>query len=193
LIWVMFFVNFFILNIMIWLPKRITMMGYSLTRSLLLTALMPLGVCLSTIIVGQVAAKLGYKNALVLLYAATGLFLFLLSVKTNSVIFGICVFCFGTAGALQNLMFPFASANYPLSVRATGAGMGACMTRFGGVVSPIVVGMLVAAGTSPIGIYRFLMIPVGMGVVAALLTKRPKFDVHDLALTGKRAARGKPA
>ncbi len=177
IIWIMFFVNIFVLAaVLVWLPKIITMMGYSLKNSLLLLSLMMAGSCIITVPAGRMAAKMGYKKTLAIFYVGSGLFLFLLSLKTNVVIFAICMFCFGFAGVLQNLTYPFASANYPLSVRATGMGMGAAMTRLGGAVSPIIVGMLVGAGMTPAGIYRFLLIPIAIGVVASLLARQPKFD-----------------
>jgi len=189
IIWIMFFVNMFVgAAFMVWIPKIINMMGYSLKNSLLLTSLFYSGVCLLTIPAGRMAARMGYKKTLAILYAVTCIFLVILSLRTNVVIFAICLFGFGFAGAIQNLTYPFASANYPLSVRATGAGMGASMTRFGGAVSPIIVGMLVGAGTTPVGIYRFLVIPMAIGFVAATLARRPKFDVQDSMIGKEKVA-----
>ena len=128
------------------------------------------------ILAGKIAEKIGYKNSLFLYYVINGVFLFLVTVKTSTLMFAVTLFLFGFTLMPQGLLYPFATANYPIAIRATGLGLGAGVTRLGGAVAPIIVGVLIAQGIAPIGILRLLLIPVVFGAVAALLTRKAAFD-----------------
>jgi len=177
LIWVMFFANMFVIaSFQIWLPKLITMMNYSLTNALLLTALMLIGAIVGSVLAGYIATKAGYKKTLIIFYILTGVFLLLLTLKTSLTIFAIILFFYGCSNIMQNLMYPFTTTVYPISVRATGLGMGASMTRVGGALAPIVVGFVVAAGMGAVSVFYLMTIPVVLGLCAAILIRKPKFD-----------------
>lgn len=177
LIWVMFFVNMFIIStFLVWLPKLVTMMGYSIKTALILSSTVYAGTILGTIVAGKFADKIGYKKTLMGAYALNGLFLLLMSLKSSPIVFGICLFFYGFTCIMQNMMYPFASANYPLSIRTTGMGVGASVTRFGGFLAPVIVGIFIAQGMTPVGVFRFLLIPIVVGIVASSLTRKPKFD-----------------
>lgn len=177
LIWVMFFANMFIIStFLVWFPKIVTLMGYDLKSALLLNTIYFLGSCLGFILAGKIAEKIGYKKTIFMYYILNGFFLFLVTVKTSTVMFGITLFLFGFTLMMQGMLYPFAATNYPLSVRATGLGLGAGITRLGGAVAPILVGVLIAQGMTPVGVLRIILIPVAFGAVAAALTKKPSFD-----------------
>jgi AAHS family benzoate transporter-like MFS transporter len=177
LIWIMFFVNMFIIStFLVWFPKIVTLMGYDLKSALLLNTIYFLGSCLGFILAGKIAEKIGYKKTIFIYYLLNGFFLFLVTVKTSTVVFGATLFLFGFTLMMQGLLYPFASTNYPLAVRATGLGLGAGVTRLGGAVAPILVGILIAQGMTPVGVLRIILIPVVFGAVAAALTKKPSFD-----------------
>lgn len=177
LIWVMFFVNMFIIStFLVWFPKIVTLMGYDLKSALLLNTIYFLGSCLGFILAGKIAEKIGYKKTIFMYYLLNGLFLFLITIKTSTFVFGAMLFLFGFTLMMQGLLYPFTSTNYPLAVRATGLGLGAGVTRLGGAVAPILVGIFITQGMTPVGILRFLLIPVAVGAVAAALTKKASFD-----------------
>jgi fucose permease len=54
--------------------------------------------------------------------------------------------------------------------------MGASMTRVGGALAPIVVGFVVAAGMGAVSVFYLMTIPVVLGLCAAILIRKPKFD-----------------
>ncbi|WP_338825344.1 4-hydroxybenzoate transporter PcaK [Moorella humiferrea] len=177
LIWTLFFINMFVLQVfMIWFPKLAMNMGYSFSSALILSTTMWTGYFIGTLIAGKVADKLGYKITIAACYALAALFVVLMSFKTNILVFGILLFCMGASNCVQNLTYPFASANYPISVRATGMGTGAAATRLGGAFAPIVIGLFVGQGMTTLMIFRLLVIPLAIGIVAAMLTNKPKFE-----------------
>jgi len=178
LIWIMFFINLFILvGMMVWLPQLGVLMGFTLTNALIIASLFAFGQIVGGIISGYIANRFGYKKAFIFVYSTTAVLLFVLTLVKSLALFMLLVFLVGCASPFQGLMYPFTAANYPMSVRATGMGMGSSMTRFGAAVSPIVIGYLVGFGFTPIGIFRFLMIPAIIGVICILLTKPARFDV----------------
>ncbi|MDQ7093598.1 MFS transporter [Desulfosporosinus sp. PR] len=177
LIWIMFFVNMFIISSMlVWLPKIITLMGYSLNSALLLNALLYLGLILGGILSGKVAQKIGYKKSLVFYYIVNAVFIFLMTIKSTTIVFGVLLFLLGFTLCAQTLIYPFASANYPMSARGTGLGFGAGVTRLGGALSPIVIGIFVAQGMTPVGIFRFLLIPGIVGLAASAMTRKAAYE-----------------
>jgi AAHS family benzoate transporter-like MFS transporter len=177
LIWVMFFVNMFIISaLLVWLPKVITLMGYDLSSALLLNSLLYLGLICGGIVSGKVVQKIGYKKALIFYYIVNALFIFLMTIKSSTVVFACLLFLMGFTLVAQNFVYPFTAANYPMAIRGTGLGFGAGVTRLGGALSPIVIGIFVAQGMTPVGIYRFLLIPAIVGVVASALTRKAIYD-----------------
>jgi AAHS family benzoate transporter-like MFS transporter len=177
LIWVMFFVNMFIISsLLVWLPKIITLMGYSLNSALLLNALLYLGLIIGGIVSGKVAQSVGYKKSMVFYYIVNAIFILLLTIKSSTLIFGVLLFLMGFTLCAQTLIYPFTSANYPMSVRTTGLGFGAGVTRLGGALSPIVIGIFVAQGMTPVGIFRFLLIPAIVGLAASALTRKAIYE-----------------
>ncbi|WP_242954703.1 MFS transporter [Desulfitobacterium chlororespirans] len=177
LIWIMFFVNMCIIStFLVWFPKIVTLMGYELKSALLLNTIYFLGSCCGFILAGKVAEKIGYKYTILTYYILNGIFLFLVTIKTSTFIFGVILFLFGFTLMMQGMLYPFTAANYPLAVRATGLGIGASVTRLGGAIAPIVIGILIAQGMTPVGVLRILLIPVVLGAVAAALTRKPGFE-----------------
>lgn len=177
LIWIMFFVNMFIISsLLVWLPKIITLMGYSLKSALLLNALLYLGLILGGIVSGKVAQRIGYKKSMVFYYIVNAIFIVLMTIKSTTIVFGVLLFMLGFTLCAQTLIYPFTSANYPMSVRGTGLGFGAGVTRLGGALSPIVIGIFVAQGMTPVGIFRFLLIPAVVGLAASALTRKAAYD-----------------
>jgi len=151
-------------------------MGYSLNSALLLNALLYLGLILGGIVSGKVAQKVGYKKSMIFYYIVNAVFILLMTIKSTTIVFGVLLFLLGFTLCAQTLIYPFTSANYPMTVRGTGLGFGASVTRLGGALSPIVIGIFVAQGMTPVGIFCFLLIPAIVGLVASSLTRKAAYD-----------------
>ncbi|SHN75107.1 MFS transporter [Desulfitobacterium chlororespirans] len=177
LIWIMFFVNMFIISsLLVWLPKIITLMGYSLNSALLLNSLLYLGLIFGGIVSGKIAQRFGYKKTLIFYYIVNAGFILLMTIKSTTTVFAVLLFLLGFTLCAQSLIYPFTSANYPMTIRGTGLGFGAGVTRLGGALSPIVIGIFVAQGMTPVDIFRFLLIPALVGLAASALTRKAAYD-----------------
>lgn len=177
LIWIMFFVNMFLMfSFLTWLPKLITLLGYSLTNSLLLTSAFTLGTVVACPVVGKISDTIGYKKAFMGLYMLTALALILLTVRVNIALFVIFLFILGFGFVFLSLTYPFVSTIYPISVRATGLGTGASIARIGSAVAPIVLGFLLQAKFSVNSIFYLMLIPVAIAFIAVSLTEKPQHE-----------------
>lgn len=175
LIWVMFFVNMFLMfSFLTWLPKLITLLGYSLRNSLLLSSVFAFGTFLAGPFVGTIANKFSYKRAFLCCYALAIVSLLLLTLHVPMGVFAVFLFMLGLAFIFLSLMYPFVAANYPIAVRATGLGTGASIARMGSALAPIVLGYMLQANWAVNQILLFLIIPAVVGIVAVLLTEKPR-------------------
>jgi AAHS family benzoate transporter-like MFS transporter len=175
LIWVMFFVNMFVgYAFQIWLPKLITMMGYSLSNALILTTITYVGMFVGTAIASAVANKIGYKKTFIGCYVLTAIFMYSFTIKSNFTVFAILLFLYGTVNVMQCIIYAYTASNYPLSVRTTAMGAGATVTRLGSAISPILLGILIGGGMQPTGIFKMLVVPLAIGAIAVSLTRKAK-------------------
>ncbi len=150
----------------IWLPQVMNQNGYALGSSLTFSIVLNLGTLIGTILWAATVDKIGFKVLMPIIYVAGSLSLFCMGIKANLIILYMFVGLIGMfAFAAHSLMNSFASQYYPGEIRTTGVGLANATGRIGGMLGPIVGGMLLTANVSITTWFLAFAIP---GVVASL-------------------------
>lgn len=148
---VMFWVAFFSCLLMVyglntWLPKLMLGAGYGINSSLGFLVTLQGGAIVGTIIIARLCDKYGSKKMLVPMYASGAIALFLLGFggPTMYIYFLVAVAGAATIGA-QNIVQAYVSQYYPPLIRSTALGMASGIGRFGGMMGPLLGGILLDA------------------------------------------------
>ncbi|HHO8472700.1 TPA: MFS transporter [Klebsiella pneumoniae] len=150
----------------IWLPQVMNQNGYALGSSLTFSIVLNLGTLIGTILWAVAVDKVGFKVLMPVIYVAGSVSLFCMGVKANLIVLYLFVGLIGMfAFAAHSLMNSFASQYYPGEIRTTGVGLANATGRVGGMLGPIVGGMLLTANVSITVWFLAFAIP---GIVAAL-------------------------
>ena len=169
---VMLFVNYcFIYGFLVWLPKLMTLQGWSVSFSLWFALTYNFGFVLGIPVYGWAADKYGSKKVLIVGLVVTGVLMCLFSTLHNAVLMSFMLFITGAAQhGMQGAVSSYVSQSYPLSFRSTGMGFAWALGRFGGTMGPIVGGLLLTYKVSvPMNFVTFGCLPF-VSAIAVLLT-----------------------
>ena len=168
---VMFWVAFFSCLLMIyglstWLPKLMMNAGYGLNSSLLFLITLQGGAIVGSLLIGRLCDKYGFKKMLVPLYALGAISLILLGFGGNTIFIYVLVAIAGasTIGA-QNLIQAYVSEYYPPFIKSTALGTASGIGRMGGILGPVLGGLLLASNM-PVNL-NFIIFAIP-GLIAAL-------------------------
>lgn len=150
----------------IWLPQVMNQNGYALGSSLTFSIVLNIGTLIGTISWAVLVDKVGFKVLMPVIYTIGALSLFGMGVEANLLILYFFVGLIGMfAFSAHSLMNTFASQYYPAEIRTTGVGFANSTGRIGGMLGPIVGGMLLTANVSMTVWFLVFAIP---GIVAAI-------------------------
>lgn len=155
-----------------WLPKLMMETGYDLRSSLTFVMVLNAGAILGTIVFGRLTDKQGFKKILIPLYVFGAVALSAIGLKTNLWIAYILIAIVGAASiGLQNLLNAYVSQYYPAEIRSTAVGVYTAFGRIGGIVAPMLVGILLSMSLSPQMNLVVLSFSGVIGAIAILLVK----------------------
>ncbi|MDQ0495146.1 MFS transporter [Paenibacillus brasilensis] len=182
MLWILWFtVVFSYYGMFLWLPSMMFMKGFELVKSFEYVLIMTLAQLPGYFTAAYLIEKLGRKFVLIiyLLLTAVSAIWFGTSETAGMLLAaGICLsfFNLGAWGA----MYAYTPELYPTSVRSTGVGMAAAFGRIGGVIGPLVVGILVGQGIGLPAIFAIFFVAILIGAVAVGLlgteTKNQEID-----------------
>jgi MFS transporter, AAHS family, 4-hydroxybenzoate transporter len=155
-------IMYFLIN---WLPTLLHQIGLSLQSAILATALLNLGGITGCIVVGLAHRRFGAypTTAATFVLTAAAVAGLALSHGDVPVIMGSAFFAgFGNIGGQSSLAALVVSA-YPTVIRSTSMGWASTIGRIGSIVSPMIVGGLLAAGWQPREIYLVPVLPSLLG------------------------------
>lgn len=141
-----------------WLPQIMRDAGYSLASSLSLLLIMNAGAIFGLLLAGAVADRRGIRGSTVAWFAASALFLLLLSTKIdNTVLLHALVFATGLfVFSAQGLVYALVAHLFDERVRGTALGLASGVGRLGAIAGPAATGALVTTGlVYPFGFYVF--------------------------------------
>ncbi|WP_168582640.1 MFS transporter [Gephyromycinifex aptenodytis] len=153
-----------------WLPQIMRDAGYSLTSSLSLLLIMNAGAVAGLLLAGVVADRRGIRGSTVAWFAASALFLLLLSTRiANPVLLHAVVCVTGLfVFSAQGLVYALVAHLFEERVRGTALGMASGVGRLGAITGPAATGALASAGlVYPFGFYFF----GGVAVLAAIAVR----------------------
>jgi AAHS family 4-hydroxybenzoate transporter-like MFS transporter len=172
-LWCALFLSFTTLYFLInWIPKLASNAGLSMELALYSGMIFNLGAIVGIPIQGYLSSRYGLLKTVSGLMLATTLFLVVFGFfkGSNLLLFILFLLGFGVQGGFVGL-YAVAAGFYPTSIRTTGVGWSIGIGRLGGILGPLLGGLLVSFGLDMTGSLMIFALPV---LLAAVVTKRIK-------------------
>lgn len=174
-----------------WLPEIMGQNGYGKGYSLLFLLILNLGAILGGLIASRSADRLGPQRVVATTFtlAAVALVLLPLQLPFALLATGVAVAGVGTIGT-QVLIYGFVSNYYETVARAAGVAWCAGFGRLGGIVGPVIGGVLVGAGVGGSTAFTIFAGVALAGAVVTLLVPRRESEPFtvDAPLVGEPEA-----
>lgn len=181
LFWLMMMSNYiFIYGVLMWLPKLMTMLGWSINTSLFFTMTWNLGFLLGIPLFGWMQDTIGGKKSLQIGLVTLAVLVSLIGFLPNPYLLAVCLFLTGsTQHGLSGVAGSYIAQSYPTSFRATGTTWGYGLGRVGGTAGPLIGGMLLAMNL-PVGynLMFFALFPVFSAIVVSFTTDFFQKDIN---------------
>lgn len=168
-------------GITVWMPSLLLAKGYGLTKSYTYALMGNLATVVGGALAGFSADYFGRKKNLIFAYILSIITLVLVGVSQATwaiVTFAVLVQIFVTLG--QSGINPIQAETFPTEFRNTGVSWTQGFGRFGGLITPLLVGGLVQMGVSFSGIFYSFCIPAGISLIISVFiireTKGSKAD-----------------
>lgn len=155
-----------------WLPSLMMEVGYDLSSSLTLTAVMQVGAIIGTIVFGRLVDKVGFKKVLVPLFFFGAIALSLIGFTSSTwIVFALIAVIGAASVGLQNVSNAFVSQYYPGTMRSTAVGSTMAFGRVGGIVAPTFVGILLSLNFLPQFNFAAIASAAALGGIAMLFVQ----------------------
>ncbi len=183
MLWILWFtVVFSYYGMFLWLPTVMTMKGFSLVKSFEYVLIMTLAQLPGYFTAAYFIEKFGRKFVLVtyLVMTAVSAAWFGYSTSVGMLITAGIFLSFFNLGAWGGL-YAYSPELYPTKVRTTGVGLATAMGRVGGVIAPLLVGVLVSnkIGINMIFMMFFVVILIGAFAVFFLGKETKGMELMD--------------
>jgi AAHS family 4-hydroxybenzoate transporter-like MFS transporter len=168
-LWSALFLSFTTLYfLMNWIPKLASNAGLSMELAIYSGTIFNLGAIVGIPIQGYFSSKFGLKKTIGILLIITAIFLAIFGwFKGSNLILAILFLLgFGVQGSFVGL-YAVAARMYPTAFRTTGVGWAIGMGRLGGIIDPILGGLLVSLGLGMSESFMFFAIP---SILAGIIT-----------------------
>jgi len=163
LFWFMMMSSYiFIYGVLMWLPKLMTLKGYSIKSSLFFTMTWNLGFIIGIPLFGYLQDKIGGKRTLQCGWVVLAILVSVLGFLNSAVALTVVLFLTGACQhGVSGAAGSYVAQSYPTSFRGTGTTWGYGMGRIGGTAGPIIGGLLLAQKL-PVGynLLFFAMFPI---------------------------------
>ena len=191
LLWTAFFMNLLVLHVLsAWLPTLLKTGGLSAREALIAASAYHFGGILGGLALGAVMDRARPIGIMVLTYGL-GCLMVLGAACTAGSFYAFLPFAIAvgasTIGA-QVVLNAVAALAYPDANRATGVGWALGMGRWGSILGPASVGVLVGAGRTTRGVVLAVIVPMAVAALAmALQPERAARAVRSAAPSPERA------
>lgn len=181
LFWTVYFMNIFtIYGTNTWIPKLMMNAGHSIQDSLTIYLALFAGALVASPFLGHLADILGSKTVCVLCYLCGFGFILLLSAPMSLPLTILTVAMVGicTMGA-QNVTHAYVAQYFPPAVKSTMMGWGLSVGRFGGLLGPLVGGILLNFHATQFVSYLAFAVPCLVSALAiAIVQDRFAYSVR---------------
>jgi MFS family permease len=156
---------YFLMN---WIPKLATNAGLSMELAIYSGTIFNLGAIVGIPVQGYFSSRFGLKKSIgtLLLITAVLLGVFGLFSGSNLILVVLFFLGFGVQGSFVGL-YAVAARMYPTAFRSTGVGWAIGMGRLGGIIGPVLGGLLVGLGFGMAQSFIFFALP---SFIAGLIT-----------------------
>lgn len=162
-----------------WLPKIMLDAGHGISSSLSFNLVLAVGQMTGSIFGGYLVGVIGHRRVLVSMFLLGSISFVILAFSSNTLALYLLIALIGacTVGT-QNLVNPYISEFYPRDIRATGLSIAVGMGRIGGILAPIVIGLLLATNLDPQHAFVAFAIPSLFAAIAFMIVqeKYASFD-----------------
>ncbi|WP_310828796.1 MFS transporter [Paenibacillus pedocola] len=171
MLWILWFtVVFSYYGMFLWLPTVMVLKGFSLVKSFEYVLIMTLAQLPGYFTAAYFIEKFGRKFVLVIyLLLTAGSAAWFGNATTEGMLMaaGICL-SFFNLGAWGG-MYAYTPELYPTAIRSTGAGLATSFGRIGGILAPLLVGVLVGKSVGISSIFLLFFVTIVIGALAVLL------------------------
>ena len=170
MLWIVWFmVVFSYYGMFLWLPSVMVMKGFTLIKSFEYVLIMTLAQLPGYFSAAWLIEKAGRKFVLVtyLLGTAASALVFGSAESTTLLMVSGMLLSFFNLGA-WGALYAYSPEQYPAVIRGTGSGMAASAGRIGGILGPLLVGTLVAAGYEIGYIFGIFCVAIVIGVLSVV-------------------------
>lgn len=177
-----------------WLPQIMANNGYDKTYSLAFLLVLNLGAIVGGLFASLWADRAGAKRVVATTFVLAAGTLALLPLKLPLIVLllAVAVAGIGTIGT-QVLIYGLVSNYYPTRARAAGVAWCAGFGRIGGIVGPVVGGLLVGAGLGgTTAFYLFAAVAAGAAAVTLLVPRSHDEDEAERPLVAAPAGSPNP-
>jgi len=135
----------FIYGVLMWLPKLMTMKGYSVKGGLFFTMVWNLGFILGIPLFGWMGDKIGGKRTIQIGWVCLAILISILGFMNGYMALSVVLFLTGACQhGVSGAAGSYLAQSYPTSFRGTGTTWGYGAGRIGGTAGPIIGGFLLA-------------------------------------------------
>ena len=169
-LWLALFLCFATLYYLIsWIPKLASNAGLPLELAIYAGTVFNSGAVFGILVQGYLSTKFGLTKVVGNLLILSMLFLVGFGLFKGSAVLLVILFLlgFGVQGGFVGL-YAIAASLYTTQIRTTGVGWSIGLGRIGGIIGPVVGGILVAAGFTMVEGFSSFALPIGL---AGLLTR----------------------
>ncbi|MBY0216669.1 MFS transporter [Paenibacillus illinoisensis] len=174
MLWILWFtVIFSYYGMFLWLPSVVMAKGFTLVKSFQYVLIMTLAQLPGYFTAAYFIERYGRKFVLVVYLTLTAVSAIAFGLATTEAAIltaGICL-SFFNLGAWGGL-YAYSPELYPDSVRSTGVGLATSVGRIGGVLAPLMVGMLVQREVAISLIFTIFFVTILVGAAAVLFLGR---------------------
>ena len=170
MMWILWFsIVFSYYGMFLWLPSVMVLKGFTLIQSFQYVLIMTLAQLPGYFTAAWFIEKLGRKFVLVTYLFGTALsaYFFGNAETLTALMTAGCFLSFFNLGA-WGALYAYSPEQYPTVIRGTGTGMAASVGRIGGILGPLLVGGLLAKGTSIETIFLIFGISILIGMLSVL-------------------------
>ena len=156
---------YFLMN---WIPKLATNAGLSMELAIYSGTIFNLGAIVGIPVQGYFSSRFGLKKSIGTLLMITAVLLGIFGLFSGSNLILVVLFFlgFGVQGSFVGL-YAVAARMYPTAFRSTGVGWAIGMGRLGGIIGPVLGGLLVGLGFGMAQSFIFFALP---SFIAGLIT-----------------------
>lgn len=152
-----------------WMPTVLVQNGYSVTASYAYTTLMNALGCVGAVVAGVAADKFGRLKSAYIAFALAALaVVFMATFGMGSMIISACILMGFAINWAYMSPAPITIESYPTEIRATAQACVTTVARIGGLITPMVIGGALQAGSAFTTVLIIFLVPLAL---AAVFTK----------------------